>query len=472
MKKLPLLYQVRNTILGLLIAPLAISCGSFQGSSYYASDGIYVSQSRTRDNTEAITKSNYYEQYFKNAADEGYVEPSSNDIYFTDTDTYSNPGEYQDTVVENGNSQIPWGEQTSQTEIILINNRPFNQWGLSSFAFGYSPFWNNYYANPYRFGYGSFYSPFNNYPYWNPYRGYAGFWGGFDPFFPPFYGGFYGPYGFGYGFGLGGGFRNHWANRYPRWNRYGDYNRNGYNRRNDRVFNTTVARINSGRGEKNYQSSNPRKREKSQDTDVKTRNVQNTLNRFNVGRGVASLGRTTVIGYDRNRLENNPRTHNSSRVLRPNGTTVNPSRGSLTRLGNTNITKTPQVRNTSTGRVQSQYRLVERNPNRTSATVQRRSASQVVRSPRTAGNSRAATRVVRQPNRNQNKSVRASNNNQTQRSNNYSRSNNSYSNNRSSGRSYNSGNSSRSSFSSGRSSSSSAGRGSSSSAGSSGGRRN
>ena len=55
----------------------------------------------------------------------------------------------------------------SNIEVILVNNFQNYSWGLAGFGFGYSPFWNNYYANPYRFGYGGFYSPFLNLPYWN-----------------------------------------------------------------------------------------------------------------------------------------------------------------------------------------------------------------------------------------------------------------------------------------------------------------
>ena len=155
MKKTQLHIKLKNLFLGLFSAALVLSCGSFQSTSYYESDGIYVSKIRTETSrAPKNNNSNYYEQYFQNAADEGYAEPASDEIYFTDTDSYASTGQsYENNNVEYSNSQIPWGEQTSRTEIVYIDNSPSYLWGLSGFAFNFSPFWNGYYANPYRFGY-------------------------------------------------------------------------------------------------------------------------------------------------------------------------------------------------------------------------------------------------------------------------------------------------------------------------------
>jgi hypothetical protein len=124
-------------------------------------------------------------------------------------------------------------------------------WGLSGFAFRGSPFWNSYYFNnPYRFGYGFYGSPFMDpfmgpfmEPFMNPYNGgYNGMWR-FDPFYSPF--GFHGGYGFGYG-----------LNRWNRWNRWHPFGVSYYDYNNKRIngygkdYNSTVARIKSGRGEK------------------------------------------------------------------------------------------------------------------------------------------------------------------------------------------------------------------------------
>ncbi len=196
---------------------ILFSCGSFQGASYFESDGIYVSKAQTQQErpqeAAGLNKNNYYSQYFKDVAD-GNMPLVSDDTYFTDSETYTSTDQYQQTAVDNNISQIPWGGETTQTEIIVVNNTPNYLWGLSGFAFNNSPFWNNYYGNQFRFGYGNFYNP-----YFDFYGGYAGYWGGFNSFYRPFayYGGFYNPY----------GFRNPW-NRFGYTNIFGNrYNNFG-----------------------------------------------------------------------------------------------------------------------------------------------------------------------------------------------------------------------------------------------------
>jgi hypothetical protein len=452
MKKKPFYAKIKNSFFVISLSALFLSCGSFKVSSYFASDGIYVSQSKLiSEKSKAITKNNYYKQYFKEAANNGYVETIEEDTYFTDVDSYRSSIEYQDDVVfENNNSQIPWGGEASQTEVVLINNFPNYSWGLAGFGFGYSPFWNNYHTNPYRFGYGGFYSPFRNLPYWNISTGFAGMWGGFNSFYSPFgyYGGFYNPY----GFGFRNGYRNNWTNR---WNRFDDYYGNNFNQRNKRDYRSTVARIKSGRGEKNYDSPKERNKEKTQNTNSRARDIQNTLNRINLGRGASSIGRNLVVGYDRNRLTSN--INNSVRNLRP-GRTINSLNKDLgkTQL-NTNLTSSPQGLSRGSRSVQNQYRFIERNPEKYSLRTRQRNSSEAVVTPRNSRNIRSSSRVIPRSNRNKSKSV--SNNYRTQKSNSYNRSNNSYSNNRPSTQSYNSAGSRSSSSGRSTSSSGSAGRG-------------
>jgi hypothetical protein len=148
------------------------------------------------------------------------------------------------------------------------------------------------------------------------------------------------------------------------------------------------------------------------------------------------------------------------------GNVVSRSRSLGQTQGNTNITKGISGVTRSSARVQTQYRLTERNPNRSSAQVQRRSSVRTVRVAHNRSYNRTSNRVQQPNNRNLKKSN--SNYNSTQRSrSNYTRSNNSSSNTRSYSRPSSS-SSSRSSYSSGSSRSSS--RGSSSSRSS--GRRN
>ena len=455
MKKKPFYAQIKDLFFGLSLIALIVSCGSFKGSSYFNSDGIYFSESKLiSEKPNTITKNNYYEQYFKEAANNGYVETTEEDIYFTDVNSYNSSGEYEDEIVfDNNNSQIPWGGESSQTEVILVNNFPNYSWGLAGFGFGYSPFWNNYYTNPYRFGYGGFYSPFLNLPYWNISSGFAGIWGGFNSFYSPFsyYGGFYNPY----GFGFRNGYRNNWANR---WNRFDDYYGNNFNQRNKRDYRSTVARIKSGRGEKTYNSPKERNKEKNQNTNSRTRNVQNTLNRINLGRGVSSPGRNLVVGYDRNRLTDNiNKINNSRRNLRPGESFNSPNKGLRQNQLNTNLTRSPQGLSRGSRSIQNQYRLVEPSPERSSLRTRQRTRSEAIVSPRNSRNPRSASRVVQRSTKNETKS--ASNNYRSQRNNSYNRSNNSYSNNRPSTRSYNSAGSRSSSSGRSSSSSGSAGRG-------------
>ena len=416
--------NIKNSILGLAFSSLVLSCGSFKSASYFESDGIYVSNSnRPQETQQEVNKNTYYSQYFKEVA-EGNIAENSEEVYFTDTDGYSSSGQNQNNTSDNGYDQIPWGGETSQTEIIVVNNSPNYLWGLSGFSFRYSPFWNNYYGNHFRFGFGNFY---------NPYFGYygsslAGYWGGFNSFYSPFnyYGGMYSPY----------GFRNAW-NRNGFANRF----RNGF-MSNNNDYNSTVARIKSGRGEKNYGDSTRNSKIKG-DRESKTNDtdIQRTINRINVGRGVNSLGRNVLIGNgSNNRLGN--KTIGGSRTARPNVSGGSSGVTGLSRNSNSNPTKSVK---SSSGRFsQSRYNAGARNNTKTTSPRTRRPVQRNVVQPRT----------TRQYNNN-----RSTNNSSYRTNNNTSRSN-SYS---SPARSYSSGSSSRPS-------SSSTGRGSSGS--SSGGRKN
>ena len=281
------LSEIKNLFLGLLSVILLIGCGSFQSASYFETDGIYVSKkSNSQESSKEVTKDTYYSQYFQDVAD-GYIPETTQETYFTDTDAYTSTNQYQSTDIDSETSQIPWGGQTSQTEIIVVNNSPNYFWGgLSGFAFRTSSFWNNYYGDSFRFGYGNFFNPF-----FNPYQSNFGFWGNqfFNPFMNPYsaYSNFYSPY----------GYANYW-NVNQRWGR----NRfmNGYNNQNlnDRNFASTVARVRSGRGEKNYGDSSDRnnRNDNSKESKSDNRDVQRTINRINVGRGVNSIGRGISIG--------------------------------------------------------------------------------------------------------------------------------------------------------------------------------
>lgn len=398
------------------------SCGSFQFSSYYSNDGIYLSEKRINSENQRNIDNNYYTQYFKNIAQSGIVNSESESLIFTDVDSYNSISPYQDEEINYNSSQNPWGDETSQTEIILFNNRPNFMWGLSGFAFNYSPFWNNFYSNPYRFGYGRFYNPWFYDSFLNPYGGFAGMWGGFDPFYSPFgYGGFYNP--FGYGFGFRNRFR--WSYGINRWNRFNDYYGDNYRRRNSSDYRSTIARIKSGRGEKTYNnSSDNRRRERSNDKKISSQNIQNTLNRINVGRGASLVRRNSITGYDRNRLVlSQMRSPNSIRNLRPGLDLSTANRNSGLLRNNTNINKNSLENYTSTGRLQTQFRLANRNPNRNNVVIRRGVRSNEVLVPKIRSNEyKNRTQINKQSSGNQRSNYNSSRSNNSGR--NYYRSSN------------------------------------------------
>jgi hypothetical protein len=346
------LFYQKNKILfiGFVAFNLVLSCGSFQSASYFESDGIYVSKS-TQVEQIPQEENNYYSQYFKEVAD-GNLAISSNNTFFTDTESYSSTDQYQTNTIENSYNQIPWGGEKTQTEIIIVNNSPNYLWGLSGFGFNYSPIWNNFYGNRFRFGYGDFYDPF-----FTPFGGgFAGYWGGFNSFYSPFnyIGGFYNPYSF----------------RNP-WNRNNLFNRNGYvngfgNRynNNNKDYNSTIARIKSGRGEKSYESSerNSKAKENLQ-SNSNDAEIQGASYRINSGRGYNSLGRNIVLGNNRLRVKNSE----GSITSRPN---VNPRNSATTSvIGNGNISPNNSVKRSNGRFSQSRYSSVPKNRSNTNSTI-------------------------------------------------------------------------------------------------------
>ena len=401
------------------------SCGSFQLSSYYSNDGIYSSERNITPNNKKNVSNNYYTQYFKNVAELGILDNNSESIIFTDVDSYNSVTENLENEILNESSQKPWGDETSQTEIILFNNRPNFMWGLSGFAFS-SPFWNGFYSNPYRFGYGRFYNPWFYDSFINPFGGFAGLWGGFDPFYSPFgFGGFYNPYG--YGFGYRNRFFNRWSYGINRWDRFNDYYGNDLRRSNSSDYRSTIARIKSGRGEKTYNNSNDnRRRERSNNKRSSSQDIQNTLNRINVGRGSNLVRRNSITGYDRNRIVlSQMRSSNSIRNQRPglNLSTVNRNLGLL--RNNTNINKNSLENYGSTGRLQTQYRLANRNPNQNNVVQRRNGRSNEIESSGIRSNEyrNRSQQIIKQSNGNQRSNYNFSRSNNSGRS--YNRSSNS-----------------------------------------------
>ncbi len=268
--------SLKNLFFIVAAASISIHCGSFQGVSYYDSDGIYNSTSRSTPSSNYIapaetrpqsqqsepnyrtaSNSGYYQNYFQNLSDE-YASTAADNEVFVDVDAYNSPVQ----------TNQHWGAQPNQTEVYIFNNRPNNPfffgsgWGWNRFG----PWGNN------RFGWG-----FNNWnlgvnPYWG--------WAGFNSFYDPFWGGFYGP--------------NRFFNPYRFYSPYA-YRSRFFRNNNNRFFDSRAferqrySRVASRRGEKTYSNSN---RNSRQTTDPKseTKNTKKPREQYNIGRNLYSIG--------------------------------------------------------------------------------------------------------------------------------------------------------------------------------------
>ena len=203
------------------------SCGSFEGVSYYSTDGIYNNErsikKKTEFNNSNNQSSNYYENYFKN---------------------FSNNS--QDQVNEVPNSL------NENSDVYIIDNSPnirmrfgynnfdyWNSWGFNGFGFPYNNFSNN-----------SFFSPYYN-PFWN--FGYQGMY-----------------------------FNNGWGNGYSLygWNNYNPYNyvvsnRNQYGRK-----------VAYNRGSVNQRSFGFNSRDFTNDRISPSKSFSNKNTRTNIGRKI------------------------------------------------------------------------------------------------------------------------------------------------------------------------------------------
>ena len=169
-----------NKLIAFSLIMTFISCGSYQGSSYYTADGIYASSSdeipEALPQTQNPENGDKYQNYFSNIADNYSSIDDEQNFAYTDAENYSSKTNNADVQV---NSQAPWGASTGKTEVYLVNNNP----------------WNGFYGNSFGgFSYGGFHNP-----YWSPYRPYNFYRGYYQG---PLWGiGFFSPFqNFGYGY--------------------------------------------------------------------------------------------------------------------------------------------------------------------------------------------------------------------------------------------------------------------------------
>ncbi|PKB17836.1 hypothetical protein [Flavobacterium sp. 5] len=206
----------QKTSLYFLIGFLSLiitSCGSYQNSSYYDSDGIYSTNGDKvviKDN-KPTPASIQYKEYFnslQNTAASGEI--------FTDVNSYSN-----DYNTENDSIQAPptgyasWGSSPQETTVTVY---PDSYWSIG-FGWGY-PYYGYGYGYPY-YGWG--------YPYYG--YGYPGYGWGYPGYGYPGCGYSYAtPYAYNYG-RRGSSYSGYNTNRYYNNNRVTAYNRNSVSSR-------------------------------------------------------------------------------------------------------------------------------------------------------------------------------------------------------------------------------------------------
>ena len=90
MKTFQTFSRISKKHLLLVLSLILCGCGSFQGSSYYDSDGIYRPRnSRANNINNSANNGDYYQKYFRDAAESGYLNSDGNNTFFTDIDSYS-----------------------------------------------------------------------------------------------------------------------------------------------------------------------------------------------------------------------------------------------------------------------------------------------------------------------------------------------------------------------------------------------
>lgn len=172
--------NLKINIFSLVISSIFLvfnGCGSFEGVSYYSTDGIYNSENKLNLNANKLESNNsmdqsasYYENYFKN---------------------FSN-----DTSNQMDNDSNSLNEDKT---VYVIDNSPNIRFGFGYGGFNSFNYWNNW--------------AFND--FWSPYNSFSNnrfFWPYFNPYWDYGYQGMYFNNAWGYGYSLYG------------WNAYDPYN--------------------------------------------------------------------------------------------------------------------------------------------------------------------------------------------------------------------------------------------------------
>ena len=121
------------------ISVLLTSCGSYQNSSYYDSDGIYgTTSNRTIETRAQNTPNNQYKDYF------GSLQNNQPVKIFTDVENYNDYSLENDTLQYNDKNYPGWGSNPQSVSVNFYNTG----WGINNW---YGNYWygNNWYGNNY-----------------------------------------------------------------------------------------------------------------------------------------------------------------------------------------------------------------------------------------------------------------------------------------------------------------------------------
>lgn len=169
--KISIFYSPKTALYFLsgLMSILIASCGSYQNSSYYDSDGIYGnSEPKSVEKVTQNNSSNHYKEYFNSLKNNQSTE------IFTNTDNYKTSN---DTIQKLNQNYADWGSDSRNNTVTIYTN-PWNfslgfGWGFPSYYYGWGTYnygWNYpFYRWDYpSFGWGYPYSyGYYNYPFYN-----------------------------------------------------------------------------------------------------------------------------------------------------------------------------------------------------------------------------------------------------------------------------------------------------------------
>ena len=289
-----------------------LSCGTYQGASYYDSDGIYGGSARVKAENNGVAPSasaGRYQEYFDNMADDYTVLDNTEGNTFTDTENYSSGRSVDSNPTTQAYNQAPWGAQTTRSEVYYINNNP---WGYFNFNWGfYNAFYDSYWG----------YNPFFFRGFYRPYWGLS--------FYDPYYRFGYGYYGYPY-YHTGSYYhRSYYGNRYDQSYARSSYSRgarsytNNYTSRGSRT--TQNNRNTTARGNSSYTPQSKSSTQSPQNRYNVSRRTQNSLRNNTAG----SSGRSQT-SINRSTTNNNTRSYNNTRSTNNynNSRSSSPSRSS------------------------------------------------------------------------------------------------------------------------------------------------